>query len=155
MPLPEKNYGLSTAHRATNRTNRLQSTEVLEHQFPELIYMPSTAKSPQQMFGAITKSYYAQKIGVAPENIGWRFEEFYIVGSFTGDNGWGFEALSKDAVQMNLFHYGAVIPWKADGDFKFTSVTDFGRMLSSIPLKGTLRILPLQLYWEVKTINGK
>ena len=31
--------------------------------------MPSTAKSPQQMFGAITKSYYAQKIGVAPENI--------------------------------------------------------------------------------------
>ena len=41
----------------------------LEHQFPELIYMPSTAKSPQQMFGAITKSYYAQKIGVAPENI--------------------------------------------------------------------------------------
>ena len=21
---------------------------------------------------------------------------------------------------MNLFHYGAVIPWKADGDFKFT-----------------------------------
>ena len=61
------------------------------------------------------------------ENIGWRFEEFYIVGSFTGDNGWGFEALSKDAVQMNLFHYGAVIPWKADGDFKFTSVTDFGQ----------------------------
>ena len=28
---------------------------------------------------------------------------------------------------MNLFHYGAVIPWKADGDFKFTSVTDFGQ----------------------------
>ncbi|HCH86278.1 MAG TPA: NADH:ubiquinone oxidoreductase, partial [Lentisphaeria bacterium] len=25
----------------------------LEHQFPDLIYMPSTAKSPQQMFGAI------------------------------------------------------------------------------------------------------
>ena len=47
--------------------------------------------------------------------------------SVTGDNGWGFEALSKDAVQMNLFHYGAVIPWKADGDFKFTSVTDFGQ----------------------------
>ncbi len=61
------------------------------------------------------------------ENIGWRFEEFYIVGSFTGDNGWGFEALSKDAVQMNLFHYGAVIPWKADGDFKFATLADFGQ----------------------------
>ena len=61
------------------------------------------------------------------EDIGWRFEEFFIVGSFTGDGGWGFEALSKDAVQMDLFHYGAVIPWKADGEFKFSSVTDFGQ----------------------------
>ncbi|MFA7230325.1 MAG: NADH-dependent [FeFe] hydrogenase, group A6 [Victivallaceae bacterium] len=41
----------------------------LEHQFPELIYMPSTAKSPQQMFGAIAKSYYAEKIGKKPEEI--------------------------------------------------------------------------------------
>ena len=39
----------------------------------------------------------------------------------------GFEALSKDAAQMDLFHYGAVIPWKADGEFKFASVTDFGQ----------------------------
>jgi NADH-quinone oxidoreductase subunit G len=40
-----------------------------EHQFPELIYMPSTAKSPQQMFGAIAKSYYAEKINVKPEDL--------------------------------------------------------------------------------------
>jgi NADH-quinone oxidoreductase subunit G len=40
-----------------------------EHQFPELIYMPSTAKSPQQMFGAIAKSYYAEKIGVDPKDL--------------------------------------------------------------------------------------
>ena len=41
----------------------------LEHQFPDLIYMPSSAKSPQQMFGAIAKSYYAQKIGVEPKDL--------------------------------------------------------------------------------------
>ncbi len=41
----------------------------LEHQFPELVYMPSSAKSPQQMFGAIAKTYYAQKIGVKPEDL--------------------------------------------------------------------------------------
>jgi NADP-reducing hydrogenase subunit HndD len=35
-----------------------------EHQFPELKEIPSTAKSPQQMFGAIAKNYFAQKIGV-------------------------------------------------------------------------------------------
>lgn len=40
-----------------------------EHQFPELIYMPSTARSPQQMFGAVAKSYYAEKIGVKREDM--------------------------------------------------------------------------------------
>ncbi len=40
-----------------------------EHQFPDLIKIPSTAKSPQQMFGTIAKSYYAEKIGVQPENL--------------------------------------------------------------------------------------
>ncbi len=40
-----------------------------EHQFPDLIHIPSSAKSPQQMFGAIAKSYYAEKIGVKPEDL--------------------------------------------------------------------------------------
>jgi len=35
-----------------------------EHQFPDLKDVPSTAKSPQQMFGAIAKSYFADKIGI-------------------------------------------------------------------------------------------
>lgn len=35
-----------------------------EHYFPDLKDVPSTAKSPQQMFGAIAKSYFAEKIGV-------------------------------------------------------------------------------------------
>lgn len=35
-----------------------------EHHFPELKEIPSTAKSPQQMFGAIAKSYFANQLGV-------------------------------------------------------------------------------------------
>lgn len=35
-----------------------------EYNFPDLLDVPSTAKSPQQMFGAIAKSYFAEKIGV-------------------------------------------------------------------------------------------
>ncbi|HBG56728.1 NADH-dependent [FeFe] hydrogenase, group A6 [Proteiniphilum sp. UBA1028] len=35
-----------------------------EHNFPDLLDVPSTAKSPQQMFGAIAKSWFAGKIGV-------------------------------------------------------------------------------------------
>jgi len=35
-----------------------------EHNFSDLLDIPSTAKSPQQMFGAIAKTYFADKIGV-------------------------------------------------------------------------------------------
>ena len=37
--------------------------------YPELREYPSTAKSPQGMFGATVKSYFAEKIGVARENL--------------------------------------------------------------------------------------
>ena len=35
-----------------------------EYYFPELKDIPSTARSPQQMFGSIAKNYFAEKIGV-------------------------------------------------------------------------------------------
>jgi NADH-quinone oxidoreductase subunit G len=41
----------------------------IKTQYPHLVSRLSTAKSPQQMFGAVMKSYFAKKIGVAPENI--------------------------------------------------------------------------------------
>ena len=41
----------------------------IEHNFPEMLNIPSTAKSPQQMFGAIAKTYFAQKIGVDRKNL--------------------------------------------------------------------------------------
>ena len=40
-----------------------------EYQFPSLKDIPSTAKSPQQMFGAIAKTYFADKIGVKREDM--------------------------------------------------------------------------------------
>lgn len=36
-----------------------------EYYFPDLKDVPSTAKSPQQMFGAIAKTYFAEKIGIS------------------------------------------------------------------------------------------
>ena len=41
----------------------------IEHNFPDLLNIPSSCKSPQQMFGAIAKSFYAEKIGVKPEDL--------------------------------------------------------------------------------------
>lgn len=41
----------------------------LKSQYPDMVGQLSTAKSPQQMFGAVTKSYYAQLLGVDPSKI--------------------------------------------------------------------------------------
>ncbi|MDR0368398.1 MAG: [FeFe] hydrogenase, group A [Bacteroidales bacterium] len=41
----------------------------VEHIFPEMIPNLSTCKSPQQMFGALAKTYYAEKRGIDPKDI--------------------------------------------------------------------------------------
>lgn len=41
----------------------------IEHQFPNHLGHLSTCKSPQQMFGALTKTYYADKKGIDPKDI--------------------------------------------------------------------------------------
>ena len=41
----------------------------IKSQYPHLVKQLSTAKSPQQMFGAVMKTYFAEKLGVAPEKI--------------------------------------------------------------------------------------
>ncbi len=41
----------------------------IEHNFPEFLGNLSTCKSPQQMFGAVCKSYYAEKLGKDPKDI--------------------------------------------------------------------------------------
>ena len=40
-----------------------------EHYYPEFLDNLSTCKSPQQMFGALIKTYYAEKAGIDPSNI--------------------------------------------------------------------------------------
>lgn len=40
-----------------------------EHQFPDMLDIPSTARSPQQMFGSIAKSYWAEKMGIPREKL--------------------------------------------------------------------------------------
>lgn len=40
-----------------------------EHFYPDMLENLSSCKSPQQMFGAVTKSYYADKMGIDKEKI--------------------------------------------------------------------------------------
>lgn len=41
----------------------------IEHQFPDLLDVPSTCKSPHIMFGTIAKTYLAEKMGIDPSKI--------------------------------------------------------------------------------------
>ena len=41
----------------------------IEHNYPEQLDNLSTCKSPQQMFGALAKTYYAQQSGIDPKDI--------------------------------------------------------------------------------------
>jgi len=41
----------------------------IEHFYPKSLAHLSSCKSPQQMFGAIAKTYYAEKTGIDPRNI--------------------------------------------------------------------------------------
>ena len=40
-----------------------------EHSFPDQLDHLSSCKSPQQMFGAVMKTYYAEKMGIDPKNM--------------------------------------------------------------------------------------
>ena len=40
-----------------------------EHQFPDMLDIPSTARSPQQMFGSIAKTWWAEKMGIPREKL--------------------------------------------------------------------------------------
>ena len=75
--------GLTIVEEGTEFINRVKNGGVLpmitscspgwvkfcEHYYPDLIPNLSTCKSPQQMTGAIIKSYYAEKEGIDPEKI--------------------------------------------------------------------------------------
>jgi iron only hydrogenase large subunit-like protein len=43
----------------------------IEHFYPDLLPHVSTCKSPQQMFGALAKTYYAEKEGIDPATFSW------------------------------------------------------------------------------------
>ncbi len=41
----------------------------IEHQFPDLLDIPSTCKSPHIMFGTLAKTYFAEKLNIDPAKI--------------------------------------------------------------------------------------
>lgn len=74
---------LTIIEEATELVNRIKNAEnlplltsccpawikFLEHNYGEFLNLPSSCKSPQQMFGAIAKSYLAEKLEVNPKKM--------------------------------------------------------------------------------------
>jgi NADP-reducing hydrogenase subunit HndD len=66
-----------TRHLKGDRTARLPIltsccpgwVNFFEYYFPDLKDIPSSAKSPQQMFGAVAKTYFAEKIGISRKDM--------------------------------------------------------------------------------------
>ena len=86
-----------------------------EHNFPDMLDVPSTAKSPQQMFGAIAKSYWADKMGIKREDLvvvsimpclakkyECKREEFYVNGNPDVDYVLSTRELARLIKQFNL-----------------------------------------------------
>lgn len=81
----DTNFGadLTIVEEATELIDRIENNKTLpmltsccpawvqfiEHQFPELLEVPSSCKSPQSMVGTLTKTYYAEKMNLDPKNI--------------------------------------------------------------------------------------
>ncbi|MGV8980957.1 NADH-dependent [FeFe] hydrogenase, group A6 [Clostridium sp.] len=42
---------------------------MLEHDYPDMLDIPSTCKSPHEMFGVIAKTYFAEKMNIDPKNM--------------------------------------------------------------------------------------
>ncbi len=74
---------LTVMEEATELVNRLQGdgplpiltsccpawVNFIESQFPDMLHIPSSARSPQIMLGAMVKTYYAEKMNLKPEDI--------------------------------------------------------------------------------------
>lgn len=41
----------------------------IEYNFPEMLHIPSSCKSPHEMFGSVAKTYFAEKMNIDPKDI--------------------------------------------------------------------------------------
>jgi NADP-reducing hydrogenase subunit HndD len=113
----------------------------LEHFYPEYIPHVSSAKSPQQMFGALIKTYYAEKMGYDPADIvsvalmpcsAKKFEcnrpEMYSSGHKDVDFGLTTRELGKMILQAGVHVSGLI---KSDFDNPFGTATGSGLIFAS------------------------
>ncbi len=97
----------------------------IEMYYPELLVHVSSCKSPQQMFGAVTKTYYAEKAGIPPEDIvvvsvmpctAKKHEAARPEMVDSGFRDVDYVLTTRELARM-LKNEGIVFSWLSDGDF--------------------------------------
>ena len=131
-----------------------------EHYYPEFTENLSTCKSPQQMFGAVAKTYYAEKMG-------WNPEDIYFVSAIpctakkfeVGRPGQSAAGVPDVDVAITTRELGrmiqkAGIDFKALADEKFDNPFDIGSSAGAI-FGATGGVMEAALRTAAEVIEGK
>lgn len=95
----------------------------IEHTFPEMLPHLSTCKSPHMMTGAIIKTYYAQRLGIAPEDM--------FVVSVMPCTAKKFEITRAEMMNYGLRNVDAVLTTRELGEMINSAGIDFANLPDS------------------------
>jgi NADP-reducing hydrogenase subunit HndD len=131
-----------------------------EHYFPEMTENLSTCKSPQQMFGAIYKTYFAEKLGLNPEDIVFvsaipcTAKKFEVGREGQDVNGMPGVDIAVTTRELGRMISQAGIDFKALEDEKFDQPIDIGTGAGAI-FGATGGVMEAALRTAAEVIEGK
>ena len=131
-----------------------------EHYFPEFVDNISSCKSPQQMFGALYKTYFAEKLGLDPKNIVFVSAIPCTAKKFeVGRDGQSVDGMPGVDIAVTTRELGrmidqAGIDFKALADEKFDTPIDVGSGAGAI-FGATGGVMEAALRTAAEVIEGK
>ena len=131
-----------------------------EHYFPEMTENLSTCKSPQQMFGAIYKTYFAEKLGLNPEDIVFvsaipcTAKKFEVSRDGQDVNGMPGVDIAVTTRELGRMIEQAGIDFKSLDDEKFDQPIDIGSGAGAI-FGATGGVMEAALRTAAEVIEGK
>ena len=131
-----------------------------EHYFPEFVDNISSCKSPQQMFGALYKTYFAEKLGLDPKNIVFVSAIPCTAKKFeVGRDGQSVDGMPGVDIAVTTRELGRMInqagvDYKALADEKFDQPIDVGSGAGAI-FGATGGVMEAALRTAAEVIEGK
>lgn len=131
-----------------------------EHYFPEMTENLSTCKSPQQMFGAVYKTYFADKMGIDPKDIVFvsaipcTAKKFEVTRDGQDVNGIPGVDIAVTTRELGRMIDAAGINFRALEDEKFDTPIDIGSGAGAI-FGATGGVMEAALRTAAEVIEGK